>query len=1310
MITYIGKQKKHPIYRMISGLVAVAFIFSTVMPPTYIFAQVVPATVLNLPVPGTMVPLSIGFNPPMVNGITIYPNDPFKFDFLVGHGDHQLEGEAFEAEAKKLIKYFLASLTVPEEELWVNLSPYEEDRIIPESLSKTEMGRDLLTQDYMLKQLTASLMYPENELGERFWNRIREKVEKEYGTYDLPVDTFNKVWIVPQDASIYETENTAIVIDSYLKVMLENDYMALQHSKAKSGDFSLGEASPHADIIKEVIIPEIEKEINEGETFANLRQIYNSMILATWYKKNLRESLLGQVYIDQNKVRGIDTVSSDMKDKIYKQYLEAFNVGVYNYIREEIDPNTQEIIPRKYFAGGSSPVLFENIVGAPVNRTTQRLAAIHTRDSERIVTVLRDERIAASPISSGDTERLKQFMHSIHQYENGSLEFADEYGADELGSTLTQFTAVFIDFLTLIPGSGSSGFVGMNEAQKKLIEESFWRQFEASEVLREYGIHVIDRYFDDPLDFDTQTMLVRVLGRFISRDAAVAHYMESFSMGDFVNIDAISAAREALENRDQPDEKAPTQDESAQKFIENIEPGIAAGSPVMSLKEAFGHVQGVIATPNSVDSGTLKRAIAVLEDQYGSDIELVKQGKRQLSGESISSPVEWVEEIVRRIAIKKLGVDADKIGNETLWVSDLDADSNGFDELITAIELEFNVEIKVMDIKNEGIRSAQSAAQFLSGATSRDGLPVLIEYETRRAIAESFGVEIFLVMPGSRFVEELVADGLGADLISDLSERLKIHITDGYAERMASVEDVVQYTLTYRSLVDNIAKEYDVKPEDVTPNRSFEDLYRMAMVYRMAKEPGVKPVEISHAATFRRALKIKGSKIWAGIRRLGYRALPVTPDDQSIENAQRAELSKLWNVIIYTRNRFLALIPDSKLFKFDSLRDILDYLPTAIRDAESLLTYGERTTIIDAIAKQFGVDRADITPVRSFEDLQRVATEREIDGRRQLVEALQPDTERRTTLAKSMQVASIGDKIRYETFNLVYGLEKQLGVRVRRDNRTAVINSMQDIVRGIIRDRIQASKKVEVVRTAEELEIKVAELVFSDIEILSGAYDLAFKTKEIRIFVENHVERLAKEGVKVIKHSAMEVVTSDRLRQWMMMGISLKRIGDRIVLTRRIYLEVGQNPTVIVFNIQLEGELAETLVGDAAASPVRDESVSSPVRLNPKDREVLIVTFGLQLDREIRQAFDESDMDELTRIVNGGITEVFGDPQVLPGLVEHLVGSLMEGNSVRAAIDSYGDASSPLTASEKATRQERLLTEMMGHPIPSVKRLQAPWE
>ena len=43
-----------------------------------------------------------------------------------------------------------------------------------------------------------------------------------------------------------------------------------------------------SSVIREVLIPEIEKEVNQGKNFSNLRQIYHSLILAAWYKQNLQ--------------------------------------------------------------------------------------------------------------------------------------------------------------------------------------------------------------------------------------------------------------------------------------------------------------------------------------------------------------------------------------------------------------------------------------------------------------------------------------------------------------------------------------------------------------------------------------------------------------------------------------------------------------------------------------------------------------------------------------------------------------------------------------------------------------------------------------------------------------------------------------------------------------------------------------------------------------------------------------------------------------------------------------------------------------
>ncbi|HQP11461.1 MAG TPA: hypothetical protein PK470_01735, partial [Candidatus Omnitrophota bacterium] len=187
-------------------------------------AQELLKTSVGLPSPGTMVLPTSEYTPMTIKGITIYPDDPFKFDFIMNTGNSGLEGEAFKAESRLLISYFLASLTTPEEDMWVNLSPEEKDRVIPENLGSTGLGVDMLAQDYLLKQLTASMIYPENDLGRDFWARIYKKVYALYGHMNVPVNTFNKVWILPDQAEVYEKGENAFIVTQHLKVLLEEDY------------------------------------------------------------------------------------------------------------------------------------------------------------------------------------------------------------------------------------------------------------------------------------------------------------------------------------------------------------------------------------------------------------------------------------------------------------------------------------------------------------------------------------------------------------------------------------------------------------------------------------------------------------------------------------------------------------------------------------------------------------------------------------------------------------------------------------------------------------------------------------------------------------------------------------------------------------------------------------------------------------------------------------------------------------------------------------------------------------------------------
>lgn len=365
----------------------------------------------SLPKPGQMVNLSPAFSPAVLKGIKLDPKNPFRFHFYVDQGDSKQE--QLKTESQRLIKYFLASLTIPEKDLWVNLSPYEKDRIIPDAFGQTEMGRDLLAQDYILKQITASLIYPESQMGKQFWDKVYKEAKEKYGTTEIPINTFNKVWIMPEKAVVYENNGTAYVLENHLKVMLEQDYLAITKNSPplEGGVRGGGDTSAlGSQIVREIVIPALTKEVNEGKNFAQLRQVFYSLILATWYKTKIKESILNKVYADKAKVGGVEYNSTVIPAKagiqdteaIYQQYLQAFKKGVFNYIKEDLNLSTQQLTPRKYFSGG--------VIGAPnlkyVTSDTISPAQVANISKARLVGV--DGKVRLNPaMSSGANKEVK---------------------------------------------------------------------------------------------------------------------------------------------------------------------------------------------------------------------------------------------------------------------------------------------------------------------------------------------------------------------------------------------------------------------------------------------------------------------------------------------------------------------------------------------------------------------------------------------------------------------------------------------------------------------------------------------------------------------------------------------------------------------------------------------------------------------------------------------------------------------------------------------------------------------------------------
>ncbi|MEI7999654.1 MAG: hypothetical protein WCH62_09155, partial [Candidatus Omnitrophota bacterium] len=64
-----------------------------------------------------------------------------------------------------------------------------------------------------------------------------------------------------------------------------------------------------------------------------------------------QNSLMKDVYINKNKVVGVNLEDPSVKERIYDRYVQAYKKGAFDYIKEDQTPEGQ-VVPKKYFSGG----------------------------------------------------------------------------------------------------------------------------------------------------------------------------------------------------------------------------------------------------------------------------------------------------------------------------------------------------------------------------------------------------------------------------------------------------------------------------------------------------------------------------------------------------------------------------------------------------------------------------------------------------------------------------------------------------------------------------------------------------------------------------------------------------------------------------------------------------------------------------------------------------------------------------------------------------------------------------------------------
>lgn len=274
-------------------------------------------------------------------GFICNPLFPRQFDaVIINQGKPASVKSTLSNEQKKFMSYLKTAIQVPDTKQWVNLSPYEPNRILPSELEGTSLGLALMEADLRLKRRLASLLNPQTtKVAEELWRQVREKFS-EY-SFETTMTSFIKVWVCPDKIQIYEhlsdsPENEItrmfnipkgnvgfFTAELTLQVLCEIDRLALQHH-LESDIFHQNRLSPtlikeinqeFERLFKRVIIPIVNNEVNNSSYFHGLRQCFDALVLGSCFTEKFKDHPMMKNIIDNRRPEKLTTYQLKLKDQ-----------------------------------------------------------------------------------------------------------------------------------------------------------------------------------------------------------------------------------------------------------------------------------------------------------------------------------------------------------------------------------------------------------------------------------------------------------------------------------------------------------------------------------------------------------------------------------------------------------------------------------------------------------------------------------------------------------------------------------------------------------------------------------------------------------------------------------------------------------------------------------------------------------------------------------------------------------------------------------------------------------------------------------
>ncbi|MBQ1028509.1 hypothetical protein KBX26_00615 [Micromonospora sp. C97] len=237
-------------------------------------------------------------------------------------------GAGGKEKAELVSDSFFTWLALTPDKFWVNLNPDQPDKIMDDRFGETDAGRVLLEADLDMKHDFAQTMNPSTDRGARFWDSL-SRVDGRPCLHSI------RNWIVPQPAQVREQDGGIYILDAPLKV---NSVPQEVNTPVPGGtcDLTKAQIEHNQSLVNTMILPEVEKKINNHAAYADLRRVYTSRVAAEWIRLQDAEKATDyRAIINSNEVSRWPIRGAKWdKNETWQRYLKSFKEGDYSFERE----------------------------------------------------------------------------------------------------------------------------------------------------------------------------------------------------------------------------------------------------------------------------------------------------------------------------------------------------------------------------------------------------------------------------------------------------------------------------------------------------------------------------------------------------------------------------------------------------------------------------------------------------------------------------------------------------------------------------------------------------------------------------------------------------------------------------------------------------------------------------------------------------------------------------------------------------------------------------------------------------------------